>query len=65
MNVPITIKTPQRNLRMVALLDSGCTGSCLNTQWVKEQGIPTRPLAHPILVYNADGTQNIGGSLKE
>ena len=50
---------------MIALLDSGCTGSCLNTQWVKEQGIPTRPMAHPIPVYNADGTQNIGGSLKE
>ena len=27
--------------------------------------IPMRPLAHPIPVYNADGTQNIGGPLKE
>ena len=41
-----------------ALLDSGCTGSCIDETFVDKHGIETRELPKPIPVYNADGTLN-------
>lgn len=49
----------------MALLDSGCTGSCINTSFVQKHGIPTRCTARPIPVRNADGTLNSGGPIIE
>ena len=48
-----------------ALLGSGCTGPCINQRWIIEQGIQTQLPAHPIPVYNMDGTWNRGGLLTE
>ena len=48
-----------------ALLDSGCTGSCINQKFVDLHGLETRKLPYPIPVYNADGTVNRDGSIKE
>ncbi|EGO01047.1 hypothetical protein SERLA73DRAFT_50646, partial [Serpula lacrymans var. lacrymans S7.3] len=48
-----------------ALLDSGCTGSCINLQFVKDQGYKIRKILRPIPVYNADGTLNTNGAIKE
>ena len=44
-----------------ALLDSGCTGSCINETFIDKHGIETRELPKPIPVYNADGTPNANG----
>ena len=44
-----------------ALLDSGCTGSCIDETFVDKHGIETRELPKPIPVYNANGTPNANG----
>ena len=44
-----------------ALLDSSCTGSCIDEAFVDKHGIETRELPKPIPVYNADGTPNANG----
>ena len=48
---------------MKALIDSGCTGSCINKEFVEKHRINLTPLPKPIPVFNADGSQNIGGKL--
>ncbi|KAF8232072.1 hypothetical protein L208DRAFT_1465881, partial [Tricholoma matsutake] len=48
-----------------ALLDSGATGLIINQSLMTGNGINTRKLAQPIMVYNIDGTVNHGGTIKE
>ncbi|KIJ12374.1 hypothetical protein PAXINDRAFT_83121, partial [Paxillus involutus ATCC 200175] len=45
------------------LVDSGCTGSSIDSGFVKAKGLNAQPLPRPILVYNADGTLNKAGSI--
>lgn len=52
-------------VKVNALLDSGCTGSCINRSFVNENKIPTRKLPIAIPIYNADGTINRDGSISE
>ena len=67
MMIPIHLQTldGNQNFRIDALLDSGSTGSCLSERFVRENNIPTRKMARPIPTYNADGTLNSGGTVKE
>ena len=60
-----TMEMPQREFPVRALLDSGCTGSCIDEDFVRSNGIVTRKTALPIPVYNADGSTNAAGSIKE
>ncbi|PFH46662.1 hypothetical protein AMATHDRAFT_133377, partial [Amanita thiersii Skay4041] len=64
-DIPCVISTTNtlETFTVKALLDSGCTGSCVNAEFITRHRINTQPLPRPIPVYNADGTQNIGGSL--
>ena len=55
----------RQNFRVKALLDSGCTGSCVDTKWVKRNNINTRKLPLPIPVYNADGSENAAGAITD
>ena len=48
---------------MKALIDSGCTGSCINENFVKKHGLNTTELPKSIPVFNADGSSNIAGRL--
>ena len=52
-------------IKTKALVDSGCTGSCIDREFVQQHGFVTRQLPLPVLVYNADGTINNGGSITE
>ncbi len=45
------------------MVDSGCTSSAINQSFVEQHNILTHATAAPIPVYNADGTQNQGGSI--
>ena len=47
------------------LIDSECTRSCINQQFVVNYKIPTKWMPLVILIYNADGTLNKNGSIKE
>ena len=60
--VVTTIDTLE-SFQMKALIDSGCTGSCINEEFAKKHRINLTPLPKPIPVFNADGSQNIGGKL--
>ena len=46
----------QRTLSATALLDSGCTGSSIHSEYVKTHNIPVHKAASPIPIYNADGS---------
>ena len=48
-----------------ALIDSGCTGSCINQQFIANYKIFTKWMPLAIPVYNVDGTLNKNGSIKE
>ena len=48
-----------------ALVDSGCTGSCIDSAFVKRYNLPTKRYPNPLKVYNADGTGNDGGLITE
>jgi hypothetical protein len=60
-----TMEFPRRSIPVDALLDSGCTGSCIDEDFVRRNGISTRKTALPIPVYNADGSANSNGSITE
>ncbi|KIJ10923.1 hypothetical protein PAXINDRAFT_39120, partial [Paxillus involutus ATCC 200175] len=53
----------QRQFSLKALVDSGCTGSSIDSGFVKAKGLNAQPLPRPIPVYNADGTLNKAGSI--
>src|SRR5205823_10877461 len=55
----------QRTFQVQMLLDSGCMGNCIDEGFVRAKGITTNKIPQPILVYNADGTLNGTGSIKE
>ena len=41
-----------------ALVDSGCTGSCIDSRFVIRYSIPTKRYIAPLKVSNADGSEN-------
>ena len=55
----------RRNFPVKALLDSGCTGSCISRRFCEENGINVHKFPLPIPVYNADGTENAGGAITD
>ena len=48
-----------------ALIDSGCTGSCIDSRYVNRYAIPTKRYPNPLKVFNADGSNNDGGLITE
>ena len=48
-----------------ALIDSGCTGSCVDSRFVARYQLPTKRYPNPLKVFNVDGTDNDGGLIKE
>ena len=65
--VPTTIQTKDMSTQFVlaALVDSGCTGSCIDVNVVRRFKIPAKRLTVPTLVYNADGTLNQLGRITD
>ena len=58
--VPTIIQTEETSTQfmLMALVDSGCAGSCIDIDVVQWFKIPTKKLKIPTPVYNADGTLN-------
>jgi len=57
--VQANIKTKNgKQLKVKALVDSGCTHTGINKQLVKEKRIQTKNIDFSFEVFNADGTKN-------
>ncbi|EGN97238.1 hypothetical protein SERLA73DRAFT_57352, partial [Serpula lacrymans var. lacrymans S7.3] len=67
MNITCRLTTldTQRSTTIQVLLDSGCTGSCIDSKFVKNQKYQTHKILRPIPVYNADRTLNKDRAIKE
>jgi hypothetical protein len=65
MMVPIKVETldslKTRSIR--GLIDTGCTDSCVDEKWVKEENFELQKLDVPRRAHNADGTPNITGDI--
>ncbi|PFH45041.1 hypothetical protein AMATHDRAFT_105883, partial [Amanita thiersii Skay4041] len=55
MDIKVVVSTTDtfQTFEVKALLDSGCTGSCINQEFVNKHRLNTIPLPRPIPVYNA------------
>jgi len=59
LNVQAQVKTRNgKNLKVKALVDSGCTHTVIDEQLVKEKRIQTKEIDFSFEVFNADGTKN-------
>ena len=63
--VQLTMTNLNRTIATKALVDSGCVGSCIDREFVQLHKLPTEPAIIPIPVYNADGSINSDGSIRE
>ncbi len=65
LDIDVQIKTLETQTQFSAkvLVDSGCTSSAINRAFVEQHNIPTHAMATPIPIYNADRTENSGGSI--
>ena len=64
MRVIVTTLDNKHSHETQALLDSGCTGSCISRYCIETHHINTQKLICPIPVYN-DGTLNRDGAITE
>src|ERR1700723_4617389 len=55
----------QHHYDVSTLIDSGCTTSAIDRDFVKKKKIPTLPLAKLRVVYNADRSKNANGPITE
>ena len=65
LKVPAMLQTLDSldQFQVTGLIDSGCTGSCIDRKFVEKNGIQTNRLYVPIPIYNADGSVNAAGSI--
>ena len=67
LKVPALLQTLDSlaQFQVTGLIDSGCTGSCVDRKFVERNGISTTKLRVPIPIYNADGSVNAAGSITD
>ena len=67
LNLEVEIETTNTadKKSIIALLDSGCTGVCIDWEYAKSEWFNLKKLSQPIPVYNVDGTLNSDGSITE
>ena len=61
----LTVSSLGREIDVHALVDSGCTGSCIDARFVSHYQIPTKCYPNPLKVFNADGSDNEGGLITD
>ena len=63
MRIPLFIKKEPKDVRTIALIDSGAGDIFIDEEFAKQQGIHLTRLQSPIAVYNVDGTPNRRGHI--
>ena len=64
-DIQLTTTDEGLHLRTRALIDSGATGSFIDSGFIAKHRLPTKRLSRAIPVYNVAGTQNESGSILE
>ena len=59
----VIVPTMGQTFKVEALLNSGCTGSCIHQAFVDKNGIVVKQFDYPSVVYNTDGTENMNGKI--
>ena len=63
--VKLTTTDTRKMFYKKALIDSGCSSSCISQKFIQENHLKTHKLPLPITCYNADGSTNKNGSITE
>ena len=65
--IPVILQTEDmvKQFTATGLIDSGCTGSCIDVDLIRQHNIPTKKLKVPLPVYNADGSLNSMGRITD
>ena len=67
MRIPLQVLEPMCTMKVVdthALMDSGADISCLDYQFARKHHLPLTKLPFPVLIHNADLSENKQGSIK-
>ena len=59
----LILNDEERKVVVTALIDSGCTTSCIDKGFVQRAMITKKPMNHPIPARNTDGTINSNGMI--
>jgi len=54
-----------RTFAATTLIDSRCTGNCIDSGFVTAQNIAMKKVARPIPIYGADGTPSTSGTISK
>jgi len=63
MRIPVSFHTAQKMADLLSFLDCGATECFISQEFIENHKLGTQLLTKPQLLWNADGSPNIGGSI--
>ena len=61
----VTLESEDKIVETLGLIDSGAGGKFIDQNFAKEEGLKTKDLENPLVVYNIDGTLNKKGTIRK
>ena len=61
--LPVSLWVKDKNVQVVALVDSGTNAMFINRKVVKDNNLEYKKLVNSRKAYNIDGTENKGGAI--
>ena len=56
--IPVGLESERKTVETLGLIDSGAGGKFIDQNFAKEEGLETKDLEKPLMVYNVDRTLN-------
>ena len=63
--IPVALESEGKTIETLGLIDSGAGGKFIDQNFTKEEGLETKDLENPLVVYNVDGTLNKKGTIRK
>ena len=63
--IPVALESEGKTIETLGLIDSGAGGKFIDQNFTKEEGLKTKDLENPLVVYNVDGTLNKKGTIRK
>ena len=63
--IPVILESERKTVETLGLIDSGAGGKFIDQNFAKEEGLETKDLEKPLMVYNVDGTLNKKGTIRK